>query len=111
MKFSYLNDIELYMGSNKLSDKLLRVERTVNVYRNENDELLQEVNVDVIPFETLKEIVPPDKDDPEMFEGYRLTADQLNKINTYLIEEIVPDFNLYVYILFCAGIYREDNKI
>ena len=99
------------MESNKLSDKLLRVDRTVYIYRNGEGDAFQEVNINVIPFETLKEIVPPDKDDPEMFEGYRLTADQLNKINTYLIEEIVPDFNLYVYILFCAGIYREDNKI
>jgi len=97
------------MESNKLSDKLLRVDRTVYIYRNGEGDAFQEVNINVIPFETLKEIVPPDKDDPLLYDGYDLTIDQLNKINAYLLEKIEPDFNSYSYILVFGGIYNWDN--
>jgi hypothetical protein len=97
------------MESNNLLDKLLRVERTINIYRNEDDELLQEINVDSIPFEKLKEIVPPGDDDPLMYDGYDLDNEQLNKINSYLVEKIEPDFKLYSYILVCGGIYDWDR--
>jgi hypothetical protein len=97
------------MGSNNLLDKLMRVERTINVYRNEDEELLQEINVDSIPFEKLKEIVSPVNEDSLMYDGYDLNKEQLNMINSYLADEINPDFNLYSYILVCGGIYDWDR--
>ena len=98
------------MQQRDLLKKLLRVERTVNVYYVESDELLEEINIDNIPFDELKKIVPPTADDPLLYDGYELDIIQVEKINFYLSKKIVTDFNLYTYILVCGGIYNWDAE-
>jgi len=88
------------------SGKLVRVERTINVYDNKNDELLEEISIDIIPFDELKSIVPPNADDPLLYDGYDLDAIQLEKLNNYLSNKIKINFNAYSYILVCGGIYE-----
>jgi hypothetical protein len=78
-----------------LLDKLVRVSWDIYIYRKEEDSPFHEVNIDVIPFDTLKAIVPPHENDPSMCDGYELTLDQLDQINAYLDEKIETDFNLY----------------
>ena len=64
-----------------MNDKLIRVERTINIYNNSDNTSIKEINVDNIPFDTLKEIVVPKDDDPLLFDGYVLDAKQLERIN------------------------------
>ena len=85
-------------------DKIVKIERSVNVYRNSDDEMAEEIIID-IPLETLKEIVPPKDDDPELYEAYILSNEQLEKINALLEKKIVPDYSQFFYVLEAAGIY------
>ena len=84
--------------------KLIRVERSIEIY-NRNEELISEISVDLIPFDELKEIVPPNEDDPLLYDGYVLDISQLSMLNNYLSEIIKADFTLYSYVLTCGGIY------
>jgi hypothetical protein len=85
-------------------NKLAGIERTINVYDN-NNEPLEEINIDYLSLDVLKSIVPPKEDDPFLYDGYVLDADQLKKINEYLNQKIVPNFDIFFYVLECAGIY------
>ena len=93
------------MQIKNLKDKLIRVERTVNVYLKDGSEPLYEINIDTVPFNNLLEIVPPTEDDPLLYDGYELEPEQINSINHFLIDKIVPDFKVYTYILVAGGIY------
>jgi len=53
-----------------LKAKLLKVERTIGIYNNGSDIILQEINVDAIPFNILKTIVIPNNDDPLLYDMY-----------------------------------------
>jgi len=87
-----------------LNGKLIRVEWTINVY-DKNDELIKEVDIDVPPMERLRQIIPPNDDDPDLVDGYKLNVAQLQELNLYLKEPIYPQFNLYSYYLVSGGIY------
>ena len=50
------------MKSPNLKDKLVRVERAVNIYKQHND-LVEEINIDIVPLNTLSNIVPPQEGD------------------------------------------------
>jgi hypothetical protein len=92
------------MGSNKIEHKLQRVERTINIYKL-NNKMVDEINIDHIPFEMLKRIVNPKEDDPLLYDGYILNAQQLENFNRFIDNKIVNDFELYFYVLECSGIY------
>ncbi len=93
------------MQSKNLRDRLIKVERTINVYNNLQDEPVEEINIDNIPFEIIKEIVTPKDDDPLMYDGYKLSETEIEKFNNYLTEKIQPHFNKSSYFLICGGIY------
>jgi hypothetical protein len=94
------------MEEKSLLDKLERVERAINIYRNEEDpELIEEINID-IPLEKLKSVVTPKDNDPLLYMGYILDAKQLAELNKELGGIINPDFSLYYYVLECNGIYN-----
>ena len=93
------------LETDKLKRKLLRVERTINTYTLGN-ESIDEINIDNIPFETLKRIVTPKEDDPLLYDGYVLNANQLNELNVYIAEKIKVDMKSLFYVLECSGIYE-----
>jgi hypothetical protein len=87
-------------------NKLISIERTINVYNNEGDELIEEHNIDEIPFEQLKAIVVPKEDDPLLYDGYVLTEDQLKALNNIMKDnKIMPDYTTCFYVLECSGMY------
>lgn len=94
------------MESNNLKNKLIRVERTVNIYNKKGSDPLEEINIDTIPLNVLKEIVVPEEDDPLLYDGYDLDTKQLDKINKLIDGKIKPNHKLYNYILVCGGIYN-----
>jgi hypothetical protein len=89
--------------------KLLRTERAINVYRKSNSEVLedptQEINVDSISLDILKQTVTANTDDPLLYDAYELNEQQLAKLISLLDDTIVPDFNVLEYYLECYGIY------
>lgn len=85
--------------------KLLRVERTICIYRKTEDSFSKEINVDSIPFDILKTIVIPKDDDPLLYDGYVLTLNQIEEINKFLKEKIIPNFSDFFYVMECSGIY------
>jgi hypothetical protein len=93
------------MKSTNLEDKLLRVERTVAIYKQNND-LVEEINIDSVPLDTLVNIIPPKEGDPLLYDGYVLTPNQLEKLNIFINYKIRADFDLYFYVLECTGIYN-----
>ena len=90
--------------------KLLRVERTINIYTASQSETLgeiqHEINIDILDLETLKKIVTPNIDDPLVYDGYPLTWEQIESLNVFIDQKINPDFTLFEYYLECYGIYE-----
>ena len=76
------------------------------MYNNRNNDLIEEVSIDTIPFDELKNIVTPNEDDPLLYDGYDLDVTQLEKLNKYLSEKMQFDFDKYSYVLVCGGIYE-----
>lgn len=93
-----------------MAAKLLRVERTINIYNKADNTFLKEINVDIIPFNILKTIVMPKNDDPLHYDGYALSLNQIEEINKFLKEKIIPNFSDFFYVLECSGIYDWGNK-
>ncbi len=100
---------------NDLLNKLIKEERTINIYKKTDSDiiresLLEEINIDIIPLETLKSIITPNPDDPLLFDGYPLEVEEFNKINALINNRITPNFELYDYVMECYGIYDWDKK-
>ncbi len=90
----------------QLSERLLKVEWTINIYLNKKgSHLVKEILLNVTLQELLK-IVSPHDGDPLLYDGYALTQSQLKYLEQNASETIVPDFNKYCYYLVCGGIYE-----
>ncbi len=59
-----------------------------------------------VPIDKLKEIIIAKSNDPELYDGYKLDSEQLDKLNTYLKERITPQFEKFSYYLVAGGIYN-----
>lgn len=92
------------------SNKLIKVERIINVYSRITKESLEEINIDTIPFEILKTIVLPKDDDPLLYDGYVLNRHEIELFNLILAQKIIPDFESHNYILEVIGIYDWSTK-
>jgi hypothetical protein len=88
-----------------LENKLVKVERAINVYDKETEDITEEYGIE-ITLEALTQIITPKKDDPLMFDGYVLNEDELNKLNSYMNKKIKPDFKCYYYVLESYGVYN-----
>ncbi|HSZ33192.1 MAG TPA: hypothetical protein VK772_07765 [Puia sp.] len=89
---------------------LLKTERSVAFYTIHDEQIVGKYDIDEIPDEKLFTIVIPPVDDPLLCDGYPLNRVQFKKINDILKEKIIPDFNLYYYVLESTGIYDWDMK-
>jgi hypothetical protein len=85
-------------------DNIVKIERSINIYRDSSDELVEEIVID-IPLDKIKEIVPPGENDPDLYEAYILNMEQLQKFNLLLKNKIIPDFSQFFYALEATGIY------
>lgn len=98
------------MQSKNLNSKLIKVERTINVYNKSDNTPVKEINADAILFDNLIKIVMPNDGDPLLYDGYVLNAKQLKAINKFLKNRITPNFVLYLYLLECTGVYDWEGK-
>jgi len=85
--------------------KLIRVERTIAKYNIDDEDIISEENIDSVSLGVLLSIVSAKDDDPLLYDGYILNKNQLSEINNYLNNKLTFDFDLYYYVLECAGIY------
>jgi hypothetical protein len=85
---------------------LLSIKRSIATYSLANETILEEVNIDFVPIDKLLTIVSPRTDDPLLYEGYILTEKQIEYINALLLEKIMPNFEIYYYVLECEGVYE-----
>ena len=91
------------MENTNLKERLLRVERTINRY-TQNNELVDEIDIDNLPFEILSAIVRPKEGDHLLYDGYVLTPQQSDSLNSFLENKIEVDMKSF-FVLECAGIY------
>jgi hypothetical protein len=89
-----------------LLDKLIRVERFLQVYTLKRNKLNTEYSVDHIELETIRNIVHPPEDDVEIYDNYELNEKQISKFNEFLPKKIKPKMDVYFYVLVSVGIYK-----
>lgn len=91
--------------------KLIKTDRTINIYKKTKSrfkgESISEININSIPLDLLKATITPNDGDPFLYDGYPLTPDQLDELNTLIEPPIKPDHKKFDYILECYGIYDE----
>jgi hypothetical protein len=93
------------MKENDLLSKLERVERTLSIFNNNSNDLLQELEVKV-PLGKLKLIVIPKVGDDELYLPYVLDELQLKRLNELMGHAIKPDFQKNYYVLEANGVYN-----
>ena len=86
-----------------IREKLLKTDRTINKYDNQNL-LVEEIMLD-ITLEELLQIVTPNNDDPDIYDGYVLNNEQIYKLNKFTKIQIIPNCELFFYVLEATGIY------
>lgn len=96
--------------NNDLKNKLIGIERTINIYTKNGSEPLEEVDITDIPLNDLKKIVVPEDSDPMLYDGYVLNPTQLQAINKLVGNKIKANYKQYNYILVCGGIYDWDDS-
>lgn len=73
--------------------KLLRVERTINIYsvsRSKfNGDVVQEINIDQVPVKSLQEIIVANNDDPLLYDGYILNREQITRLNEFMEQKMI----------------------
>ena len=89
--------------------KLIRTERTIIDYkktkRTSTERKIQQINVDQIPLDILKNIVTANDDNPSMYDGYILSPEELDKFNAILENKIELNHDKVDYALEWYGIY------
>jgi len=98
------------MSAKNLNDKLIRVERSINIYSNSDNSLIKEIDVNQISIEVLKKIVKPKEDDPLLYDGYVLDKNQLEEFNKVIQNNIMPKFDCFFYVLESEGIYDWEKR-
>ncbi|HEY0612750.1 MAG TPA: hypothetical protein VGD35_23900 [Chitinophaga sp.] len=79
----------------------MKVERLISIFNRQTEELVEEINVDYIPLDTLKVIFGPREDDPLMLDPYQIDEKTMNTLSRYLKSRIEFDFKKFIYQLDC----------
>lgn len=76
-----------------------KIERIISVFKKDDESLVDEINVDHLSIEMLRNIFNPSDDDIELYDVYpidSIKASQLEKLMN-----VKFDFNTYIYQLDC----------
>jgi len=77
----------------------VKIERTITVIDNKSMELIDEINIDYIDLEDLKEIFSPSVDDPFMYKVYEIKPDMIPAIKGLLKDYVALDLMTNVYYM------------
>ncbi|WPQ61686.1 hypothetical protein SIO70_25320 [Chitinophaga sancti] len=72
-------------SSRNLSDKLERVDRTINIYNKASQDLCEEIDI-VVTVEELIKIFTVQEGDPFFYDGYVLSESQLESLKVFVLE-------------------------
>jgi hypothetical protein len=76
----------MFKGSFLAKIKTMQVIRVISVF-NKSERLLEEINIDFIPFNILKEIFENEKDNPFLIKPCIISEQQINMLNKYLLKK------------------------
>lgn len=77
----------------------MKVSRVICVYNTISDKLIEEISIEQIPFDVLRRVTVPRKNDPLMYDVYEITPETFEQIKNYV--DISPDFDTYSYYIEC----------
>lgn len=80
----------------------MKIERLITVFDNDTERLKEEINIDYIDLEQLKEMFNPPSDDPLMYNVYEIQHDHIPAINKLLKNRIEFDFSANAYYIECV---------
>lgn len=79
----------------------MEMQRYISAFDKESEKMIQEINIDFIPFQALKEIFNPKDDDPLMYDPYSINRNESILLNQYMNPHVGFDFDKYIYQLDC----------
>ncbi|GHS92930.1 hypothetical protein FACS1894203_5540 [Bacteroidia bacterium] len=80
----------------------MKIERLISCFDIKTEKLIREYNIDNIDFETLKEIIKPNKNDPLMYNPYKIKKNQVDKLEKLV--DMKFDLGNYIYQVDCFQI-------
>jgi hypothetical protein len=89
--------------------KLLKVERSLQIFDKKSEELIAEYPVNV-ELEPLRNIVKPIKNDDPLYRPYALSKVQVKKLLANMSLHLMIEMKTYHYFLDCSGIYDFESK-
>jgi hypothetical protein len=87
-----------------LREKLVRVERFVQIIRQSDEKLIDEIEI-AIQLEILQGIINPSDFDSLILDNYELSNQQILEINLHISNKIQVQLDSCVYVLIAGGIY------
>jgi hypothetical protein len=90
----------------------VKIERTITVFDNESEELIDEINIDHISLVELTKMFNPSTDDPLMYNVYEIKSDIVPLISSLLKNKISFDLKRNTYYVECSQLppYDFGNK-
>lgn len=92
----------------------MKIERTITVFDNTSEELIDEINIDYISLEDLKKVFNPSSDDPLMYNVYEIKSNLIPSINVLLKDKITFDLQTNTYYVECSQLppydFGNENK-
>ncbi|WP_425476324.1 DUF7683 domain-containing protein [Paraflavitalea speifideaquila] len=85
---------------------MFKVERNISLFSIDDESLVEEINVDILPLEALRNIFKPNADDPQMYLVYDIGEPEAEQLNRYL--NVQFDFTKYTYHLYCYDVSTDD---
>ena len=80
----------------------MKIERLLTVFDKKTDRLKEEINIDYVDVNKLKEIFNPSIDDPLMYMVYEVTEGLIPKISELITDKVVFDLQNYLYYVECV---------
>ena len=89
--------------------KLIKTIQSISIFKKgeSNPNNYFEIDISHISLDEIKLLIKARKRDPHYFEGYTLNKKQIEKVNPFLKEKIIPDFRTTFYVFSVSGEYEE----
>jgi hypothetical protein len=77
----------------------MKIERLISCFDIKTEKLICEYSIDNVDFDILKKIIKPKKNDPLMYNPYRVKKNQINELEKFV--NIKFDLDNYIYQVDC----------
>ena len=80
----------------------MKIERVISCFDKNTEELVTEINIDDIDLELLKTIFKFKSEDPQMYDPYTITPEEVDKLKE--VVSIKFNFDYFIYQIDCFQI-------